>query len=146
MIVDVDITSLHGVTQALTSKNPSNWALANYYEVATALLQMDEVRVPEPSGSPRPIQEHFGTNTSYRRTHKRQALMCSQNIDQEMLDRIKDAVVSVWPSPQYEGWLDWHVEKEWQEHITRLRGLVQAENIPQIAKKPECHGGNEAQG
>jgi len=105
---------------------------------------MDHVRVPEPSGSPepprrvlRPLQDEFGTNTLYRRTDIQEALKYSRNLDEGMLDRIKNALDSMWPSwpsDQYERWLEWHVEKEWQEHIERLHGLVQAENIPQIAK------------
>ena len=50
-IINVDLTSMYGVVQALTEPTPSEWATASYYEVATAALRAGEVRVPLPPGS-----------------------------------------------------------------------------------------------
>jgi hypothetical protein len=142
LAVDVDLTSLHGVAQAITSKNPSDWAIASYYEVATALLQMDHVRMPLPftgSRTPRyivrPFQQQLGVKeASFSQPYRQAAHTFSQNIDDIMREKIEGALNGGWPRPQYENWIQWHVEQEWQEHISHLPGIVEDDNIPQIAK------------
>jgi hypothetical protein len=142
MLVNIDASSLHGVAQALTSKKASDWSVASYYEVASALLQMEGVRVPLPPRDPqipryiiRPIQDEFGIRpASDQRKHKQEALRYLQHIDDKMEAKIKHALACGWPRREYKSWLQWHVEREWKEHIALLPGLVQTENIPQIAK------------
>lgn len=137
--IDVDLTSLHGVAQALTVDNPSVWSLASYCEVAFALFQGD-LCISNPreasDGYRRivgPIQE-FCRAASPDPSHVEKARKYSQDVTPTLQAEIRHKLARVWNSPEYERWVQWHADIEWPEHIGVLGGLVEAANIRRIAQ------------
>src|SRR5207302_5255100 len=137
-LTNIDIASLYGLVQALTTKEPSGWARRSYYDVALALLLDEGVRVPAPKGVRQvplihvhPLQRRFRTATRFSQTVMNTA---SRKARESSPAEIHVLIKRLRNYSECKGWLDWHIEHEWREHVERFGGLlVQEEHLASIA-------------
>jgi hypothetical protein len=142
VITNIDMTSLYGLVQALTTEEPTGWARRSYYDVALTLLLDSGVRVPPPYEAKKnvlrimidPIQQAFGTGTRYRAADKERALLKAQSVARTRQRRIRQLIDQLSTFDDFRRWRHWHMENEWIEHIEHFNGLVEASNIPLLAE------------
>ncbi len=142
MITNIDMTSLYGLVQALTTEEPTGWARRSYYDVALTLLLDSGVRVPPPYEAKKnvlrimidPIQQAFGTGTQYRIADKERALLKAQSVARARQRGIRQLIDRLFTFDDFRRWRQWHTENEWKEHIRHFNGLVEPSNIPLLAE------------
>lgn len=147
MLTHVDTTTVYSALMDVTGNGKSTWGRNSTFDVTVSSLLLNGVRIPPvPRQKAGPAASTMGLvldrerglvkGTGYRtaardgaRRDTNSALSCSRQTK-----RLRSLIDGFRTDPEYKHWMDWHIGHEMEDHILRVEGITQPQNVPVVAR------------